>query len=566
MRAPILSLAALALIGLPAASVRALNALARWGHTAALLDQRLYVFGGARTFGAASIIVDGTDEFTLTLDVTQSFNVAEAPWTVVPAGNPTPPGRMSHLVIADTKRERALILGGRPSDMATQADMLWEFHPKTSTWTSHQPTNGPSAWTFNTASASSDRTALVHGGFSGLAENSTVDGATYSLDLEQLQWRRRATTSASDAPCSDHTLSHIPFKDIYVALGGWAAHSALARMDTVFTYHPLNDVWMKVTVKGTPPTPRLLHSTVVSGQRIILFGGCNADFTEFYNDVAVLDTDTMTWFTPKLKNAPSGRCWHTATLLGDYMLVSFGYLAIDRGDAGVYALNIRTWEFVDTFPGTARMRESGATPDDTLGVVPPSSSSSPSSGLGTGGIVGICVGAVVLLALVAVTLLLLRRRNQKRAQLGTAGLANTMDPSPDAGLDFGKRGVLTPAAVGLHSINRTPGAESAISGSFDRPLMYTRSQSAQEDRHPPGHRQSRRFSLFRRSLSLARSHAHEPDPRRSMSAVVFPHHAEPASVALDDEALEALARQQNVYTTVMLPRQHLRIANPDLDE
>lgn len=52
--------------------------------------------------------------------------------------------------------------------------------------------------------------------------------------------------------------------------------------------------WHKSKVQGTPPAPRYGHSSVLAGQRIIIFGGKGSKAV--FRDLHALDPLTLTWY------------------------------------------------------------------------------------------------------------------------------------------------------------------------------------------------------------------------------------------------------------------------------
>ena len=51
--------------------------------------------------------------------------------------------------------------------------------------------------------------------------------------------------------------------------------------------------WTSPVVKGDLPVPRDSHSTLATGNKLIVYGGDCGD--QYQGDVNVLDMDTMTW-------------------------------------------------------------------------------------------------------------------------------------------------------------------------------------------------------------------------------------------------------------------------------
>ena len=81
--------------------------------------------------------------------------------------------------------------------------------------------------------------------------------------------------------------------------------------------------WSQAYVAGTSPAARSRHSTVAIGSKLYVFGG--GDDSRVYNDLYVLDTETMAWSRPVIKGtAPVARWGHTGTYVGDSKIVIFG--------------------------------------------------------------------------------------------------------------------------------------------------------------------------------------------------------------------------------------------------
>ena len=64
-------------------------------------------------------------------------------------------------------------------------------------------------------------------------------------------------------------------------------------------------------VHGTLPSPRSRHSATALGTNMVVFGGVGGG-----NDLHILETDTLTWYIPKVGGEPPlPRFGHTATLV-----------------------------------------------------------------------------------------------------------------------------------------------------------------------------------------------------------------------------------------------------------
>jgi N-acetylneuraminic acid mutarotase len=90
--------------------------------------------------------------------------------------------------------------------------------------------------------------------------------------------------------------------------------------------------WSNPETTGDVPTPRRAHScTLVEGRYLYVFGG--GDGPNYFNDLHILNTDTLTWTSPKQQgDVPGPRRAHTTCLFNRYLYL-FG------GGDGSRALN-----------------------------------------------------------------------------------------------------------------------------------------------------------------------------------------------------------------------------------
>jgi len=117
---------------------------------------------------------------------------------------------------------------------------------------------------------------------------------------------------------SRHTSCLVGSK-IYV-FGGFDGHGT--NFDLAI-FDPYARHWTNVAAdkqKGTPPASRTNHAAAVVGKNMYIWGGNNKSDTGKYqvlNDLSVLNTITMTWTTPKTTgDIPCARSGHTLTAVG----------------------------------------------------------------------------------------------------------------------------------------------------------------------------------------------------------------------------------------------------------
>jgi Rab9 effector protein with kelch motifs len=86
--------------------------------------------------------------------------------------------------------------------------------------------------------------------------------------------------------------------------------------------------WSTPETTGEKPSPRAWHTANVIGKYIVVFGG-TAGRLSFYNDVYVLDTEKMHWFKVDVQGEqPAPRCSHTSTWNGSKLIVFGGITSL----------------------------------------------------------------------------------------------------------------------------------------------------------------------------------------------------------------------------------------------
>jgi len=117
---------------------------------------------------------------------------------------------------------------------------------------------------------------------------------------------------------SRHTASLVGNR-IFV-FGGFDGHGTNFHLSI---FDPYARMWTNVPqsqLKGTAPVSRTNHASAAIGKKMYIFGGNNNNESGQYqvlDDLCVLDSETMTWSKPKTSGAiPSARSGHTLTAIG----------------------------------------------------------------------------------------------------------------------------------------------------------------------------------------------------------------------------------------------------------
>jgi len=95
-------------------------------------------------------------------------------------------------------------------------------------------------------------------------------------------------------------------------------HNAL---DTGGKYNPVSDSWTATNLTNVP-SARVSHSALWTGNEMIVWGGADGFFdTNVFNTGGRYNPDTDSWTATSLLNAPSPRAGHTAVWTGSQMIV-----------------------------------------------------------------------------------------------------------------------------------------------------------------------------------------------------------------------------------------------------
>ncbi|KAI9594768.1 hypothetical protein BDF19DRAFT_423190 [Syncephalis fuscata] len=363
-----------------------LSPVGRWGHTATLAGSSVYFICGQNS---NKEYITG-DDMVLALDLDSFSDTKNPTWKQIKSlGNGNPNGLSDHNAGYDKSNNRIVVYGGTSSDTSNKK-ALWDLDISKSIWTADNSNNGPSTRRFNAGGVVADNSLYIMGG----AASSTSMGSgfankyydeMFSVTFNRLTWQKQPRL--------------LDGKDVIVSIGGNDGSNMIS-MDKVNVYSKEKAIWTSVTTHGNTPPARREHTAVVSGNNIIIYGGCDQSYSSFYDDVWVLDTNSWTWTQKNIPNSPPGRYEHTATMLGKYMLIGFGFLSDSSADSNIYLLDTQDWQYTTQYSSDAGAGS----------IVDPGS-----SGLSSGAIAAIVGGSVVILALsVLAAVIVLRRRRQMR--------------------------------------------------------------------------------------------------------------------------------------------------------
>lgn len=214
----------------------------------------------------------------------------------------------------------------------------------------------------NHTSAATVNEVYVHGGHDGsqwLADLHILDAAgVINSNYTLARWRSPQVSGHKPSARACHTLSRVRQK--LFLFGGYDGHKCFNDIE-VLDLETL--AWIQPKVSGEKPLPRNAHSMAVVDNRLFLFGGHSG--SKHLTDLHIFDTITLTWTKPQLRGSPPpGLRGHSATLVGPKMFL-FGGFDGRRRTNEVYVLCTKTlsWRLPregDTSGPTGRQRHSAA--------------------------------------------------------------------------------------------------------------------------------------------------------------------------------------------------------------
>lgn len=185
------------------------------------------------------------------------------------------------------------------------------YNPMTNSWTPVSAVNAPTGRSYHTA-VWTGSAMIIWGGQTEISETNT--GGRY--DPASDSW---SATSTVNAPSARYIHSAVWTGDTMIVWGGSAGNlgdSAGGR------YNPVTNTWLATSMVNAPP-PRYFHTAVWSGDRMIVFGGRVGGISNatYHNSGGRYDPVNDTWSATTLANAPSPRSNHTSVWTGDEMIV-----------------------------------------------------------------------------------------------------------------------------------------------------------------------------------------------------------------------------------------------------
>lgn len=302
------------------------------------------------------------------------------------------------------------IYGGNSNDSSIiYADQFAVFDTQARSWSNPQVTYpsfnfgpAPSAYA-HSAVRNSKGVVYYYGGFPDDPTVTQDNPYLMTLDTHKNNLSLALGTSGSQGNLAWHTATLVNDTLMYV-IGGSKQYPNGNPPANIYKaiYNIPENQWDNRTINSTNyPQGRIGHSAVLSADhsQIIVFGGLTPS-NVYLNDVWTLNLATNQWTQRNTSGAaPSGRAFHNSVMVNNQMIVMLGRL--DSSSSQVYVLDTTTWTWVKSFTPSASSTgpSPSSTPDSVANPTPNQTNPIPIS---KGGIAGIVIAGVIILA-VAIT-------------------------------------------------------------------------------------------------------------------------------------------------------------------
>ncbi|RWR76536.1 acyl-CoA-binding domain-containing protein 4-like protein isoform X2 [Cinnamomum micranthum f. kanehirae] len=296
-----------------APSVSGQRPKARYEHGAALIQEKMYIFGGNHN-GRYLNDLQVLDLRSLTWSKVEAKVEMES----LESSSPVPLAPCAgHSLISWGKK--LLSIAGHTKD-PSETVTVKEFDTQTCTW-SNLKTYGKAPVSRGGQTVTLVGTSLVM--FGGEDAKRSLLNDLHILDLETLTWDEIDAVGAPPSPRSDHAAA--VHADRYLLIFGGGSHATCFNDLHVLDLH--NMEWSRPTQQGEIPTPRAGHAGVTVGENWFIVGG--GDNKIGVSETVVLNMSTLVWSVVttvqgRVPLASEGLSLVVSSYNGEDILVSFG--------------------------------------------------------------------------------------------------------------------------------------------------------------------------------------------------------------------------------------------------
>ncbi|KAJ1653664.1 hypothetical protein IWQ61_006260 [Dispira simplex] len=308
-------------------------------HATVYYDKRLYLTGGYRSTerNKDSFL---THDYSLYLG--GGFSTHGPIWEthfIDRSEGPVVAGHTAMLVRTKNNAPMILVSGGNAPLVEKGRSSFVAYNPKFKSWTRWGIDNAR-YWGASAVYAPSIEKVLYFGGQrvdSGDPIRGSESNEIHVLDPVSLEWKEPSYRDPSLPEFLVGRYQHqgVMINETHMAVLGGCTGDNMVDPNEVHIYDTVNAVWSQPEVSGAWFSGLKLFGVVSYFGKIIVTGGVtDVNETDFFGDVAVLNTASNTWRwerppLPAQEYLSMKRYGHTTTLIGKYLVNAMGLLHID---------------------------------------------------------------------------------------------------------------------------------------------------------------------------------------------------------------------------------------------
>jgi len=216
---------------------------------------------------------------------------------IMPAG-PAPPGRMQYALVLDTGDHALIMFGGNAG--GTLLNDVWKLTltPGSETWTdlsppgqAPEPRLGPVA----VYDPITHRVVI----FGGVSEYATFFNDVWAFDLATSDWTQVYPSGTPPSGRREAAAIYDPEGHRMIVFGGYNDPEQFLNDTWALNLEGPGSAmsWVELTPSGGPPAVRRGHDVTYDwvAHRMLVHGGWNYPWFQFFRDVWALDLATLTW-------------------------------------------------------------------------------------------------------------------------------------------------------------------------------------------------------------------------------------------------------------------------------
>jgi hypothetical protein len=341
----------------------AYTAVPRWGQATTIINDALFIHGGKTDqYNSYSYTSAPTTNDLLYLSLSSPFAASSPPWQAISglANSSTStlsPALAWHTLSAFNTSE-ILLFGGQPglnssTVLTVQADsavLLNVFDRMNPGWILE-----PIAWAGEPIRRIHHSTCSYNGEI-WIFGGEKADGSGNALsDHYVFNPNTPSFTQLSSTNGPTEITGHVSIvlsNGLILVFGG-VSEGALVSFTEIWIFDVQSMAWSLASVSSSPvPPPRRAFAAVLlSGDKILIHGGCDAVFQETYSDGWILDTtqNPMVWSEVGALSQLGARRDHFAVAQGDQVIFGFGYGSNSPASADLQIYDFASGTWSDSF-------------------------------------------------------------------------------------------------------------------------------------------------------------------------------------------------------------------------